>query len=64
MSVKDVFFTLIFRQYQVPHKMNFAGKTDVNNFLTIRLQQADYALLYIIITLRLLHLMVGNRVSR
>jgi len=44
--------------------MSFAEKTDVNNFLTIRLQQAQYALIYIIITIRLLHLMVGNRFSR
>jgi hypothetical protein len=42
--------------------MNFAGKTAVNSFLTIELQQAEYA--NIIITLRLLHLMVGKRVSR
>ncbi|MDQ1326992.1 MAG: hypothetical protein QG641_272 [Candidatus Poribacteria bacterium] len=42
--------------------MKFAGKTDVNNFLTIGLQQAEYA--NIIINICLLHLMMGKRVSR
>jgi len=52
----------IYKRHQVC-LMSFAGKANVNSFLTIGLQQVEYALLYIIIIIHLLHLMVGKKVS-